>query len=51
MEKILPISLVTIVSILAIILWHKKINPGTSWIYAIYTLIILVIYLFVAIVL
>lgn len=51
MEKILPISLVIIIAILAVIFWHKKINPESSWIYAIYTLTILTIYVFVAIIL
>jgi len=41
----LPTILVIISSILAIIFWHKKINPGTSWIYAIYVLIIVILYL------
>jgi len=45
----LPIFLVIIASILAIIFWHKKINPETSWIYSIYVLIIVILYLSVAI--
>lgn len=36
---------VIIVAILSIILWHKKINPETSWIYMGYVLIIVTIYL------
>ncbi|MEE1389258.1 MAG: hypothetical protein U0M00_01625 [Clostridia bacterium] len=37
---------VIIVAMLSIILWHKKINPETSWIYGGYVLIIVTIYLF-----
>lgn len=41
-----PTILVTIVAILSIMFWYKKINPDTTWIYAIYVLIIVIIYLF-----
>lgn len=37
---------VIIVAMLSIILWHKKINPETSWIYGGYVLSIVTIYLF-----
>ena len=37
---------VIIVAMLSIILWHKKINPETSWIYGGYVLIIVTISLF-----
>lgn len=33
--------LVIIVAIVCIIFWHKKINPETTWIYAIYVIVIL----------
>ncbi len=41
-----PTILVVIVAIMSIIFWHKKINPDTTWIYAIYVLTIVIIYLF-----
>ena len=41
------IILVMITAIVSIVFWHKKINPETSWIYAIYAIIIFIIYLFV----
>lgn len=41
-----PTILVMITAIVSIVFWHKKINPETSWIYAIYATIILIIYLF-----
>lgn len=49
MEKLLPISAVIIIAVLSVVLWYKKINPETSWIYGLYVLLIVVIYLFVAI--
>lgn len=45
----LPTILVIIASIFAIIFWHKKINPETSWIYSIYVLIVVILYLSVVI--
>ncbi len=41
--------LVIVVAILSIILWHKKINPNTTWAYALYVIIIVIIYLFAVI--
>ena len=41
-----PTILVIMVAIVSVILWHKKINPEKSWIYAIYVLIVVIIYLF-----
>ena len=32
-----------IVSIIIIIFWQKKINPDTTWIYAIYLILILIL--------
>lgn len=37
------IVIVGIVEILMIILWQKKINPDTTWIYSIYLIALLVI--------
>lgn len=42
---------VIIGAILGIILWNKKINPDTTWIYAIYVIIVVFIYLFATIIL
>ena len=48
-EKMIFTILLIIISILAIIFWHKKIDCKTSWIYAIYTITIIILYSFVAI--
>lgn len=45
-----PIILVVIVAILAIIFWQKKINPDTTWIYALYVLCVLIIFLIAVII-
>lgn len=39
----MPILTVIIASILGIVFWHKKINPDTTWIYAIYVLVVVII--------
>ena len=41
---------VIIVAILAVIFWHKKINPDTTWIYAIYSILVVIIYIFAVII-
>ena len=41
-----PTIFVIITAILSVMFWHKKINPDTTWIYAIYVLMIVIIYLF-----
>ena len=40
-----PVALVIIVAILSIIFWQKKINPDTTWIYALYVLCVVIIFL------
>ena len=42
----IPIILVTIIAIISVILWNKKINPETTWIYTIYVILVVIIYLF-----
>jgi hypothetical protein len=49
-EMMEPIILVTIVAILSIIIWEKKINPDTTWIYALYVLTIVIIFLIAVII-
>ena len=44
-----PTILVIIVSILAIIFWHKKIDSETTWIYGTYVATIVILYLFAVI--
>ncbi len=44
MEEKLSIVFVACASLLAIILWHKKINPDTTWIYAIYVILLNIIF-------
>lgn len=46
----IPTITVIIVAILAIIFWDKKINPETTWIYAVYVLSIVIIYLIAVII-
>lgn len=46
----LPIITVITISVIAIIFWHKKINPETSWIYGLYVICIVVIFLIAVIV-
>lgn len=41
--------LLIIISIIAIIFWHKKIDRKTSWIYAIYAITIIILYSFAVI--
>lgn len=38
-----------IVGIISLILWYKKIDPNTTWIYGVYIGIILIFWLFVSI--
>lgn len=42
--KILLNSIIFIMSMLAVFIWCKKINPETTWIYFIYVLIINIIF-------
>lgn len=39
------IILVVFIAIITIIVWHKKINPDTTWIYVLYTLFVVTIYI------
>ena len=48
-ETMIPTIVVIIVSILVIIFWHKKIDCETTWLYAIYVCIIVILYLFAVI--
>ena len=41
MKEVIGISLIGIVGMICIALWHKKINPATTWIYAIHCMFIL----------
>lgn len=43
--------IVIIIAILAVIFWQEKINPETTWIYAIYVTFIVISYLFAGIIL
>lgn len=45
-EVIVKNTLIEIVSIFLIILWQKKINPKTTWIYAIYLIGLIVFWNF-----
>lgn len=47
--RMMPQILVILSAILALIIWHK-INPETTWAYAIYVFVIIIIYLIVQIV-
>lgn len=40
---LLASMIVTIGGVIAIIIWHKKINPDTTWIYSIYVVNILIL--------
>ena len=44
MGKIVTQAIVTIVMIICLIFWHKKINSTTTWIYGIYCLTVEVIF-------
>ena len=46
---ILGMVIITIVGIIALILWHKKIDRETTWIYAVYVVLIIILSLFVLI--
>lgn len=46
---ILGITLVTIVGIIVLIKWHKEIDSETTWIYGIYTVLQIILSLFVLI--
>lgn len=39
------IAILILVSILMIILWHKKINPKTTWIYLLYSIGVILTYI------
>lgn len=45
----IPTALLIISSILAIIFWHKKIDCETTWVYAIYVILVNIICLSVMI--
>ena len=40
---LLASMIVTIGGVIAIIIWYKKINPDTTWIYSIYVVNVLII--------
>lgn len=42
-------GIIFVAGIISLILWHKKIDSETTWIYGIYILIILIAFLFVLI--
>lgn len=46
---ILGMVIITIVGIIALILWHKEIDRETTWIYAVYVVLIIILSLFVLI--
>ena len=50
MQKIIFILLIIMTDIVMTIIWHKKINPDTTWIYIIYALVITVIYILFALI-
>lgn len=45
MEELILAFVVISIAILAIIFWHKKINPETTWIYGLYVLSVVIIFL------
>ena len=47
---ILGMAVITIIAIICLIFWHKKVDSETTWIYGIYVAIILILFLFVLIV-
>ncbi len=46
---ILGIVIITVVGIVVLIYWHKKIDYETTWIYAVYILLNIILSLFVLI--
>ena len=46
---ILGMVIITIVGIIALILWHKEIDRETTWIYAVYVVLNIILSLFVLI--
>ena len=47
---ILGMTVITIIAIICLIFWQKKVDSETTWIYGIYVAIILILFLFVLIV-
>ena len=49
MKVIIGESILIIAGIISLIYWHKKIDCETTWLYAIYIIVILIFWLFVLI--
>lgn len=48
MNKVIILEIIlTIVGVICLIYWHKKIDSKTTWIYGIYLVIQLILWLFV----
>lgn len=42
---ILGMAIITIVGIIVLIYWHKKIDSETTWIYGIYVVMVIILFL------